>query len=280
MTASPAPTDLPSSPLSVSRAVVDHDLVARIARGQNMLRHTVHGRSDVIAFARELAEWSGHNRDLLAKRFVDRRMADAYSAAAEPFVVPSHDISVAAQVDLLRRQLHDQLAWLERLRSTIPGRDEQPAGFDELRLAHHGLSTRPPAVLAASASRMAVSVVGAVARASGMLPIVIEGQPGAQGSLLRAAEHSLPVGAIAVVVLEESSPESLIALGYCAGVLGEQNVIGVCGPGTASVADLAEFATVTIGPGDAWRHELARLLENSGFAGFTLAGVVREDGVR
>src|SRR5205823_22417 len=57
MTASSAPTDLPASSLSVSRPVADHDLVARIARGHNMLRHTVHGRPDVIALARELAEW-------------------------------------------------------------------------------------------------------------------------------------------------------------------------------------------------------------------------------
>ena len=63
-----APTDLPSSALSMPRVVVDHDLVARIARGQNLLRFTVYNRPDVIALARELAEWSGHNRDLLAKR--------------------------------------------------------------------------------------------------------------------------------------------------------------------------------------------------------------------
>src|SRR4051812_49889062 len=113
MAAAPAPTALPSSALSVSRHVADHDLVARIARGQNLLRRTVHGRPDVIAFARDLAEWSGNNRDLLAKRFADHRLADAYSSAAEPFIVPAHDIAVAAQVDLLRRQLNHQLAWLE-----------------------------------------------------------------------------------------------------------------------------------------------------------------------
>jgi hypothetical protein len=182
-----------------------------------MLRHTVHRRPDVIAFARELAEWSGHNRDLLAKRFVDRRLADAYSAAAEPFVVPAHDISVAAQTELLRGQLRHQLAWLERLQATIADRDEVMNAHDELRLAQHRGSVRPPAVLAATASPMAVTVVGAVARATGVLPIVIEGQPGENGSLLRAAERSLPPGAVAVVVVEASSPGSLIALGYCAG---------------------------------------------------------------
>jgi hypothetical protein len=250
----------------VSRAVADHDLVARIARGQNMLRHTVHGRPDVIAFARDLAEWSGHNRDLLAKRFIDRRLADAYSAAAEPFVVPAHDISVGAQADLLRQQLRHQLAWLEGLRATIPDREEHPTPHDELRLAHPGGATRSPAVLAASASRMAVNVVGAVARATGVLPIVIEGEPGEAGSLLRAAERSLPTDAIAVVAIEASNPGSLIALGYCAGVLGPEDVIAVCAPGLASLDALAEFSTVTIGPGDTWRHELGALLEGAGFA--------------
>src|SRR3954451_12307150 len=108
MTDSPGFAALPVSALSVSRVVVDHDLVARIARGQNLLRHTVHGRPDVIAFARELAEWSGHNRDLLAKRFADRRLADAYSGAAEPFVVPPPDLSAAAQTEMLREQLRHQ----------------------------------------------------------------------------------------------------------------------------------------------------------------------------
>jgi hypothetical protein len=255
---------LPTSSLSVSRAVADHDLVARIARGQNMLRHTVHGRPDVIAFARDLAEWSGHNRDLLAKRFADRRLADAYSSAAEPFVVPAHDISVAAQTDLLRQQLRHQLSWLEGLRATIPQREEHPTGLEETRLAHHG-SARAPAVLAASASRMAVSVVGAVARATGMLPIVIEGQPGEDGSLLRATERSLPLGAVAVVAIEASSPGSLIALGYCAGALGHEDVIVVCAPGLSSLADLADFTTVTIGQGDSWRRELGVLLQGAGF---------------
>src|SRR5882762_1471309 len=144
MTASSAPTDLPPSPLAVPRGVAAHDLVARIARGHNMLRHTVHGRPDVIAFARDLAEWSGHNRDLLAKRFADRRLADAYSAAAEPFVVPAHDISVAAQTDLLRRQLRHQLAWLERLRATIAERDEVTNPHDDLRLVQHRSAVQPP----------------------------------------------------------------------------------------------------------------------------------------
>lgn len=266
MTDSSAPTDFPTSSLSVSRAVADHDLVARIARGHNMLRHPVHGRPDVIAFARDLAEWSGHNRDVLAKRFADRRLADAYSGAAEPFVVPAHDISVAAQTDLLQSQLRHQLSWLERLRTTIPDREEPVVSHDEPRLSRqHGMA-RPPAVLAASASRMAVSVVGAVARATGMLPIVIEGQPGEHRSLLRAAERWLPTDAVAVVVVEASSPGSLIALGYTAGALGAEDVIAVCASGIPLLPDLADFATVTIGPGDAWRHQLRALLEQAGFA--------------
>src|SRR5205814_3304588 len=140
------------------------------ARGHNLLRRNVHGRPDVIAFARDLAEWSGHNRDLLAKRFTDRRVADAYSSAAEPFVVPATDLSVAAQTEMLRDQLRHQVEWLEDLRRTVPDRDEPPRSHDDLRVAHHRSGMRAPAVLAPAASRTAVTVVGAVARATGMLP--------------------------------------------------------------------------------------------------------------
>jgi hypothetical protein len=99
-----------------------------------------------------------------------------------------------------------------------------------------------------------------------VLPIVIEGRPGEDGSLLRAAERSLPTHAVAVVAIEASSPGSLIALGFCAGALGLEDVIAVCAPGLSSLADLADIATVTIGPGDAWRHELGALLEGAGFS--------------
>lgn len=265
MTAATAPTALPSSALTVSRHVVDHDLVARIARGHNLLRRNVHGRPDVIAFARDLAEWSGHNRDLLAKRFADRRVADAYSSAAEPFVVPATDLSVAAQTEFLRDQLRYQVEWLERMRATIPDRDEPMKSHDDPRLAHHRSGLRAPAVVAPAASRMAVSVVGAVARATGMLPMVIEETPGERRSLLRAAENDLPTDAIAVVVIEASSSAALIALGFVAGALGPENVIVVCGPEVASDRDLADFATIAIEPGDAWRHRLAALLEQAGF---------------
>jgi hypothetical protein len=265
MAASSAPTAAPPSALTVSRGVVDHDLVARIARGQNLLRHAVHGRPGVIEFARDLAEWSGHNRELLAKRFADRAVADAYSSAAEPFVVPASDISVGAQIDLLQRQLRHQLEWLERLRETLTDREEPARNPDESRLTRHRGSVRAPTVLAAGAARMAVTVVGAVARATGVLPVVIEGQPGEHRSLLEAAEKSLPPDAVAVVAIEQSSPASLIALGYAAGALGPENVIVVCAPGLADVPDLSEFACVTMGGGDAWRHQLTALLEQAGF---------------
>lgn len=259
-------TELPSalpSALTVSRPVADHDLVARIARGENLLRRAVPGRPHVIAFARDLAEWSGHNRDLLAKRFASRAVADAYSSDAEPFVVPASDISVAAQVEVLRRQLHHQVEWLRALRTTVPERDEPAASRDDPR--HLGL-TRSPVVLAATASRMAVSVVGAVARATGVLPIVIEGHHGQDRSLLQVAEQCLPPGSVAVVVVESSDPGSLIALGYVAGALGgPDDVIVVCAPGLPAERELDEFATVTVGAGDGWRRELTRLLERAGF---------------
>ncbi|HEV3227103.1 MAG TPA: hypothetical protein VGZ52_09715 [Acidimicrobiales bacterium] len=264
MTASSAARALPSSALSVSRSVADHDLVARIARGQNLLRRSVHGRSDVIAFARDLAEWSGHNRDLLAKRFTDRRLADAYSSAAEPFVVPAHDISVLAQAELLQGQLRHQLAWLEQLRATIDERDEPVTGHDP-RLGQHRGAVRAPVVVASSASRMAVAVVGAVARATGVLPNVIETRPDDDRSLLRATEQSLPADALAIVVVEAASPAFLLALGYIAGALGPQDVIAVCAPGVAERGDLGDFATVTMSAGDAWRFRLAELLERAGY---------------
>src|SRR5205085_2033065 len=160
-----------------------------------------------------------------------RRLADAYSAAAEPFVVPAHDISVAAQTDLLRRQLRNQLSWLERLQASIRDREELGSGHDDAGRAVRRTGTRPLAVLGATASGMAVAVVGTAAKATGMLPIVIEGGPEEDASLLRAAERSLPAGAVAVVAIEASSPASLLALGYCAGALGPEDVIAVCAPG-------------------------------------------------
>src|SRR4051812_19837870 len=185
MTASSAPTALPSTPLAVSRHAVEHDLVARIARGQNLLRRPVHGRPGVIAFARELVDWSGHNRDLLGKRFADQRLADAYSSAAEPFVVPPPDLSAAAQTEMMREQLRHQVSWLEALRATLPDREEPAHTHAAPRLVPQRAGMRAPAVLADSASGTAVAVVGAVARATGMLPSVIEASPAENRSLLR-----------------------------------------------------------------------------------------------
>jgi hypothetical protein len=233
----------------------------------------VHGRPDVIALARDLTEWSGHNRDILAKRFADRRVADAYSSATEPFVVPAPDLSAGAQTDLLRSQLREQIEWLERLRTTLPERDEPARGHDEPRLARYHAAVRAPAVIAASASGTAVKVVGAVARATGVLPIVIEGLPGERRSLLRAAEESLPSDAVAVVTIEASNPASLIALGYAAGALGPEHVIAVCTPGLEEIEELKEFATVTIDAGDAWRLELTALLEQAGFSAADVVAV-------
>ena len=89
---------------------------------------------------------------------------------------------------------------------------------------------------------------------------------GEDGSLLRAAERGVAPDAFAVVVIEASSPGSLIALGYAAGALGQDDVIAVCAPGLSSLPDLVDFATVEIGPGDRWRHRLGTLLEGAGFA--------------
>ena len=260
-----APTDLPASALSMSRAATEHDLIARIARGQNLLRRPVHGRPDVVALARDLAEWSGHNRDLLAKRFADHRLADAYSSAAEPFIVPAHDIAVAAQADLLHRQLNHQLAWLEELRTSLPERDEVPTGRSETHRTTHGRPVRTPAVLASSTSKAAVRVVGAVARATGMLPLVIEAPSPEGGSLLRTTESLLPGDAVAIVVIDTASAESLLALGYAAGALGTDEVIAVRAPGAAVDVDLSDVASVTIDASDEWRFELGRLLEQAGF---------------
>ena len=139
-----------------------------------------------------------------------------------------------------------------------------PASHDEPRVTHRG-GARPPAVLAASASSMAATVVDAVARATGVLPIVIEAPAEEDKSLLRAAERSLPSDAIAVVAIEVSTPSALIALGYCAGVLGAERVIPVCAPEVPTITDLADFACVTVGSDDEWRRKLRELLEGAGF---------------
>jgi hypothetical protein len=56
----------------------------------------------------------------------------------------------------------------------------------------------------------------------------------------------------------------LIALGYCAGALGPDDVIAVCAPGLPNMEDLAEFVVVRMDSGDIWRRELTTLLERAG----------------
>ena len=56
-------------------------------------------------------------------------------AVAEPFVVPAEADAVEAQVDLLHRQLRHQVEWLERLRLTIPERQQPAAVQNETEVA-------------------------------------------------------------------------------------------------------------------------------------------------
>ena len=264
--------DIPPSALRGSHLATDHDVAARIARGHNLLRRSIHDRSAVSRLAVELSEWSAHNRDLLAKRFADRRVAETYATIAEPFVIPADAGHVDAQVELLHRQLRNQVEWLEKLRLTIPEREQPAIVPDEPRLAHHRTTGRSVAVLATTASSVAAAVVGAVARATGVLPVVVEGHLGERRSLVRAAEQTLPTDAIAVVVLEaldevatRPSPSSLLALGYAAGALGADDVIAVCAPSVVRAPELADFATVMMDRGDAWRHQLEAVLSQAGF---------------
>jgi|GEM_PF-3104754 len=266
--------DLPPSSLTASHLVTDHDVAARIARGHNLLRRVVVDRAGVRRFVTDLTEWTRHNRELLAKRFTDPAVAGAYAGIAEPLVVPAEGTDTRAQIDVLHRQLRHQLEWLEHLRLTIPEREQPPTPRGEPRLTRAGRTRRIPAVLATTASPVAASVVGAVARATGMLPVVVEDHPGEGRSLVRAAERTLPSDAVAVVVLEphdEGDPArpsiaSLLALGYAAGAFGAEDVIAVCAPGLARADELADFATVFMQPGDAWRHLLSALLSQAGFS--------------
>jgi hypothetical protein len=263
--------DIPSSALTASLLATDHDVAARIARGHEMLRRDIRDRAGVARLVIELTEWSAANRDLLATRFANRTVADTYVGVAEPFVVPAEASDIDSQVDLLRRQLRHQVEWLERLRLTIPER-QQPASVDlEPRLARSHVARRSVAVLATTASSTAAAVVGAVARATGILPVVIEDHPGERRSLVRAAEDAaLPSNAIAVVVLEppargprHASASSLLALGYAAGALGTDDVIAVLAPGVTHGRDLRDFTTVVMEDDDGWRHELESLLADA-----------------
>ncbi|HEY2812798.1 MAG TPA: hypothetical protein VGJ03_04985 [Acidimicrobiales bacterium] len=272
--------DIPPSALTASHLVTDHDVAARIARGHNLLRRPIHDRAAVSRLVIELAEWSTHNRELLSKRFADRRVAEMYGQVAEPFVVPTNAAQVDAQVDLVHRQLRHQVEWLERLRLTIPEREQPDSSLEEPRAGR--ASQRSVAVLATTASSVAATVVGAVARATGVLPIVVEDQPGERRSLVRAAERTLPADAIAVVVLEppdeggvRASSSSLIALGYAAGALGSDDVIAICAPDMARGPELGDFATVTMDRSDGWRHQLEGLLSQLGFRAAAVVSPLR-----
>jgi len=260
--------DIPPSALTASLLATDHDVAARIARGHHMLRRDVRDRSGVSRLVVELTEWSAANRELLATRFVNRTVADTYVGVAEPFVVPAEASEIGTQVDLLHRQLRHQVEWLERLRLTIPERQQPASVHLEPRLPRSHIVRRPVAVLATIASSAAATVVGVVARATGILPVVIEDHPGERRSLVRAAEDAgLPSNAIAVVVLEppsrgpkHASASSLLALGYAAGAIGIDSVIAVLTPGVTLGRDLREFTAVVMEDDDGWRSELESLL--------------------
>ena len=274
--------DIPPSALTASHLATDHDVAARIARGHNLLRREVPDRPAVARLVMEMTEWSAANRELLGQRFVSPTVAETYAGVAEPFVVPTEEADVDAQVDLLHRQLRHQVEWLERLRLTIPERQQPAAAGNEPRLARNRGPRRSVAVLATTASSSAAAVVGAVARATGILPVVIEDHDGERRSVVRAAEETLPANAIAVVVLEppEKEPKrpsapSLIALGYAAGALGADDVIAVLAPGVNRGREVRDFTTVAMERGDGWRHELESLLSEAGLATTAVVSSIR-----
>jgi hypothetical protein len=274
--------DIPPSALSASHLATDHDVAARIAHGHTLLRRDIHDRAGVSRLVVELTEWSVVNRDLLARRFTDSAVTDTYSGVAEPFVVPAASSDIDAQVELLHRQLRHQVEWLERLRLTIPERQQPATAGDEPRSARSPVARRSVAVLATSASSSAAAVVGAVARATGILPVVIEDHPGERRSFVRAVEDALPTSAIGVVVLEppeegpnQSSSTVLLALGYAAGALGLGDVIAVLAPGVTVGSELRDFATVVMDHGDGWRQQLESCLADAGLAPSTLVSSIR-----
>src|SRR4051794_22473509 len=256
--------DIPPSALTASLLATDHAVASRIARGHAMLRRDVRDLAGVSRLVVEVTEWTAANRELLATRFVDRSVAEAYVGVAEPFVVPAEPSDIDTQVDLLHRQLRHQVEWLERLRLTIPERQQPASVHLEPRLARSHSARRPVAVLATTASSSAATVVGVVARATGILPVVIEDHPGERRSLVRAAADArLPSNATAVVVLEPPSKglkhagaSSLLALGYAAGALVIDSMIAVLTPGVTLGRDLREFTAVVMEGDDGWRGEL------------------------
>jgi hypothetical protein len=275
--------DIPPSALTASLLATDHDVAAQIARGHNLLRRHVDDQAGISRLVVELSEWGVHNREVLARRFVDPGVADTYASVAEPFVVPSEGTDLAAQVDLLQRQLRNQVEWLERLRLTIPDREQPDAVRDEPRGARRRGAQRSVAVLAATASSFAAAVVETVARATGILPVVVEDQPRDRRSLVRTAEETLPARATAVVVLERLNDDdsarpstvSLLALGYAAGALGAPHVIAVCAPGVECPPELSDFTTVVMEPGDGWRQQLEGLLSEADLRTASIVSSIR-----
>jgi len=141
----------------------------------------------------------------------------------------------------------------------------------EQRRSRSRVARRSVAVLATTASSSAAAVVGAVARATGVLPVVIEDRRGEQRSIVHAAEETLPSNAVAVVVLEppsersrNPSASSLLALGYAAGALRQDDVIAVVSPDLVLGPELRDFTTVVMGEDDEWRRALESLLAGAG----------------
>ena len=263
--------DIPPSALTASHLRTDHDVAARIARGHDLLRREVKDRLGVSRLVSDLAGWMAASRDLLAERFEDRSVANAFAGVAEPFVVPAEAAAIKGQVDLLHRQLRHQVEWLERLRLTIPDREQPASVGGEQRRSRSRVARRSVAVLATTASSSAAAVVGAVARATGVLPVVIEDRRGEQRSIVHAAEETLPSNAVAVVVLEppsersrNPSASSLLALGYAAGALRQDDVIAVVSPDLVLGPELRDFTTVVMGEDDEWRRALESLLAGAG----------------
>jgi hypothetical protein len=274
--------DIPPSALTASLLATDHDVAAQIARGHNLLRRDVADQAAISRLVVELSEWGAHNREVLARRFVDPRVADVYASVAEPFVVPSEGSELTAQVDLLHRQLRNQVEWLERLRLTIPHREQPDGVLAEPHGTRRRGAQRSVAILAATASSFAAAVVETVARATGILPVVVEDQPRDRRSLVRTAEETLPAHAIAVVVLEppnddttRPSTSSLLALGYAAGALGAQHVIAVCAPRVEYAPELSDFTTVVMDNADTWRQQLEGLLSQAELRTASVVSAIR-----
>ena len=140
--------------------------------------------------------------------------------------MPAESADIEGQVDLVQRQLRHQVEWLERLRLTIPDREQPASVGDERRPSRSHAARRSVAVLATTASSSAAAVVGAVARATGILPVVIEDHPGGRaGPCVPPRKRCPPMpspSSCSNLPSEgptHASASSLLALGYAAGAL-------------------------------------------------------------